>query len=56
MRFFIQYVERIPIPSASPTDRQIIAALVQKCLDAGGVGCEQWEEEIDLYVTALYGL
>lgn len=56
LRFFIQYVERIPIPDASPDDRRIIAELVQKCLDAQGVGCEQWEEEIDLFVAALYGL
>lgn len=56
LRFFIQYVERIPIPDASATDRRTIADLVQKCLDAQGVGCEQWEEEIDVYVAALYGL
>ena len=50
------YVESIPIPSASPADREAIAALAQKCLDAKGVGCEEWEREIDERVAALYGL
>jgi len=31
-------------------------ALVQKCLDADGVGCEAREREINLRVAALYGL
>lgn len=55
-RFIYQYMEKVPIPNASTDDRRIIAALVQRCLDAQGVGCEQWEEEIDLFVAALYGL
>lgn len=50
------YVEQIPIPDASAADRTAIAALVQKCLDAQGVGCETWEREIDERVAALYGL
>lgn len=50
------YVERIPIPNASAPDRAAIAALVQKCLDANGVGCEAWEQEINGRVAALYGL
>jgi hypothetical protein len=29
---------------------------VQKCLDAKGVDCEQWERDIDERVAALYGL
>jgi hypothetical protein len=33
-----------------------IAELVQKCLDAEGVGCKEWEAEIDERVAALYGL
>jgi hypothetical protein len=33
-----------------------IAALVQKCLDAKGIGCASWEQEINERVAALYGL
>lgn len=51
-----QYVQRLPIPSASEADRSAIAALAQKCLNAKGVGCEAWEKEIDERVAALYGL
>ncbi|HZP83384.1 MAG TPA: TaqI-like C-terminal specificity domain-containing protein, partial [Chthonomonadaceae bacterium] len=50
------YVEQIPIPDAPQAERQAIAALVQCCLDAKGVGCEAWEKEIDARVAALYGL
>ncbi len=56
LRFIRQYVEQIPIPSASAADRTAIAALVQKCLDAKGVGCEVWEQEINDRVAVLYGL
>ena len=50
------YLEKIPIPKASQTDRLAIEALVQKCLDAKGVGVEEWEAEIDDRVAHLYGL
>jgi hypothetical protein len=50
------YVMGLPIPTASDTDRTRIAALVQKCLDAKGVGCAAWEAEINARVAALYGL
>ncbi|MEO0967376.1 MAG: TaqI-like C-terminal specificity domain-containing protein [Cyanobacteria bacterium J06639_18] len=50
------YMNKIPIPNASRTDREIISKLVQKCLDAKGVNCEAWEKEIDDHVAALYGL
>jgi hypothetical protein len=56
VRFFIQYVETIPIPTASAADRAAISALAQKCLDAQGMGCLAWEKEIDERVSALYGL
>jgi len=49
-------ISSIPIPPASDSDRAAISALVQKCLDAKGVGCEAWEKEIDDRVAALYGL
>lgn len=50
------YVEQIPIANASITDRNAISKLVQKYLDAKGVGCEAWEKEIDDRVAALYGV
>ncbi|KAB8314632.1 N-6 DNA methylase [Tolypothrix campylonemoides VB511288] len=56
LRFKRQYVEKIPIPNASTTEREAISKLVQKCLDAKGVGCEAWEKEISDRVAALYGL
>jgi len=56
LRFKRQYVEKIPIPNAPDTERETISKLVQKCLDAKGIGCEEWEKEIDDRVAALYGL
>lgn len=56
VRFKTIYVKRIPIPDASDSDKALISGLVQKCLDAQGVGCEEWEREIDERVAALYGL
>lgn len=50
------FVEQIPIPDASDADRKAISSLVQKCLNAKGVECEEWEREIDERVAALYGL
>jgi TaqI-like C-terminal specificity domain/Eco57I restriction-modification methylase len=50
------YISKIPIPNASTTEREAISKLVQKCLDAKGANCSQWEEEIDERVATLYGL
>jgi type I restriction-modification system DNA methylase subunit len=50
------YMNKIPIPDASTTEREAISKLVQKCLDAKGVNCETWEKEIDERVAALYNL
>ncbi|PSF34956.1 type II restriction endonuclease [Aphanothece hegewaldii CCALA 016] len=50
------YVSQLPIPTTSKPDRLAIEALVQKCLDAKGVGVEQWEMEIDDRVAHLYRL
>jgi hypothetical protein len=55
LRFIRQYVEKIMIPQASEIERKVISKLVQKCLDAKGVGCEAWEKEIDIRVAKLYG-
>jgi len=50
------YVSQIAIPPVSPTDKNSIETLVQKCLDSQGQGVEQWEQEIDEIVARLYGL
>jgi hypothetical protein len=50
------YVEQIPVPDATAQDRNIIAGLAERCLEAKGAGCEQWETEIDERVPKLYGL
>ena len=54
----VQWVnfKRLPIPPASESEKEPIIKLVQKCLDAKGVNCEEWEKEIDERVAALYGL
>ena len=36
--------------------REEISSLVEKCLEAKGVGCEEYERKIDRRVAALYGL
>jgi hypothetical protein len=56
LRFFRQFVEKLPIPRASEAQRKRLGILAQQCLDARGVDCEQWEKEIDERVAALYGL
>ena len=50
------YVSQLPIPAATDKDRLAIEKLVQKCLDAKGVGVEKWEAEISDRVANLYGL
>jgi hypothetical protein len=58
LRYKRQYVEQIPIPNVSPTDRNAIADLAQKCLDARGQGPQvaEWEAELNGRVAVLYGL
>lgn len=50
------YISKLPIPEATETERAAIADLVQKCLDANGIGCKVWEAEINERVTKLYGV
>lgn len=50
------YLAVTPIPQPPVAERAAITALVQKCLDAKGGGCEKWEKEINEHVAALYGL
>jgi len=58
LRYIRQYVERIPIPKATPADRNTIADLVQHCLDAKGRGPDVpvWEADINARVATLYGI
>lgn len=51
-----ELVLSLPIPNAPAPDRIAIADLVQKCLDAKGIGCEEYEREIDERVARLYGI
>jgi adenine-specific DNA-methyltransferase len=53
---FSTYIKEIPIPPASERDKGAIETLVQKCLDAKGENCQQWEAEIDDIVARIYGL
>ena len=45
-----------PTACAVPPGRSGRSGFLQKCLDAKGVGCEEWEKEIDERVEGLYGL
>ncbi len=44
------------IPTAPAAEREAIARLVQKCLEAKGVRCKELEADIDGRVAELYGL
>jgi hypothetical protein len=56
LRFGPPQLKVLPIPKASDSDQKEIAELVQKCLDAKGIGCEELENQIDQMVYKLYGL
>ena len=56
LRAFSDYMEQIPIPAASATERSAIEALVEKCSAARGENCQAWEAEINDRVYRLYGL
>ena len=49
-------IRKLFVPIVSEADKKAIEALVQKCLDAKGVGVLEWEAEIDDRVAHLYGL
>lgn len=49
-------VALFPVPRIQEEDQTLLTNLVQKCLDAKGVDCEEWEQEINERVAALYGL
>lgn len=51
-------LERTLVPDAVARDREAVAELAQRCVDAGGGGpaVAEWEAEIDDRVASLYGL
>ena len=46
--------KQLPVAPATPEQQAEIVALVDKCLEANGIGCEVWEQEINQRVDALY--
>lgn len=56
LRFFRQYVERIPIPLAGDEERATIAKTVERVLAMGGKGLDSalLESELNERVSALY--
>ena len=48
--------EKAIIPPATEEQKTAISKLAQKCIDAKGINCEKWEQEIDEIVAGLYGL
>lgn len=58
LEFRTIYVEQIPIPQATPSQRDAIESLVRKLLDAAGHGPQvaAWEEELNALVYEVYGL
>jgi hypothetical protein len=55
-RFIYGPVSKIPIPNAPAAEREAISGLVEECLEAKGMGCEEFKRGIDERVAALYGL
>ncbi|MFH1628268.1 MAG: TaqI-like C-terminal specificity domain-containing protein, partial [Pseudomonadota bacterium] len=57
VRFIAQYIEQIPIPSATDAQKALISELVRKILaDPDSPAVPRLEEEIDKLVYALYDL
>jgi len=58
LRFIATYMEQVPIPDTTPSQRSAIEALVRKLLDAKGQGPQvaAWERELNALVYELYGL
>ncbi len=56
LRLKRQYISKVPIPIAKDKEKKKIKKLVQKCLDAQGKDCEEWEDEIDEIAARLYGV
>jgi len=54
LRFFAQYVEKIPIPKAAPSDVTQISLLVEECLKAQGRNVQSLGEELDKRIARLF--
>jgi hypothetical protein len=51
-----QYVEQIPVPSPSSSQRKKMEQLVKVCLDKAGQGCDEEESEINKIAFALFDI
>ncbi len=58
LRFFTEYMQQVPIPSATSAQRAAIESLVGRLLEAGGQGpqVKEWERELNALVYQVYGL
>jgi hypothetical protein len=56
LRFKRQYVENIPVPNASASDRSRVVSIVKKCLSETGEKLQRHELELNEAVARLYGL
>ena len=55
LRFFRQFVEKLPIPKATEKQKETIADLVRQCLFSHGHDCEAEEGKLEALVVRLYG-
>ncbi|TRU27481.1 MAG: class I SAM-dependent DNA methyltransferase [Microcystis aeruginosa Ma_MB_S_20031200_S102] len=56
LRAFTDYIRKIPIASATETQKQAIEYLVKQCLEAKGKEVKELETKINQIVYKLYGL
>jgi type I restriction-modification system DNA methylase subunit len=56
LRFKRQYVENIPVPDVSASDRNCVVSIVKKCLNEKGEQLRKHELELNETVARLYGL
>jgi hypothetical protein len=56
LRFFTQFVQDLPIPTATDAQKKKIAVLSQDCLKRKGKDCTALEDELNAHVNALFGL
>jgi type I restriction-modification system DNA methylase subunit len=56
LRFQRQFVENIPIPNVSASDRSRVVSIVKKCLSETGEKLQKHELELNEAVARLYGL
>ena len=56
LRFFRQFVERIPVPNATARDKKAIGDLVSECLNLRGEECSNLEKRLNVKIANLYGI